>query len=66
MVHIENGYMVKLKDGSFEMVTILQMLNGEFYHGGHKLKPFTKGGKGDKYNLEIQRAEDNKSQGNRH
>ena len=64
--HIENGFMVKMSDGSYEMVTILQMLNGKFYHGGHKDKPFTKGGKGTLDNLEIQPAEDNIRQSNRH
>jgi hypothetical protein len=64
--HIENGFMVKMGNGSYEVVTILQMLNGEFYHGGHKDKPFTKGGKGIMDNLEIQSAFDNMSQSNRH
>jgi hypothetical protein len=64
--HIENGCMVKRFDGTIEYVTILQMLNGKFYHGGHKNKPYSKGGKHDNDNLEIQSAFDNMSQSNRH
>jgi hypothetical protein len=58
--------MVKRFDGTIEYVTILQMLNGKFYHGGHKNKPYSKGGKHDNDNLEIQSAFDNMSQSNRH
>jgi hypothetical protein len=64
--HIENGYMVTRLDGTIEHVTILQMLNGKFYNGGHKKKPYSKGGKKTMDNLEIQSAFDNKSQSNRH
>jgi len=64
--HIENGCLVTKMDGSVVYVTILQMLNGEFYHGGHKDKPYTKGGKNTLDNLEIQTASENISQSNRH
>lgn len=64
--HIENGCLVTKMDGSVVYVTILQMLNGEHYHGGHKDKPHTKGGKTNPDNLEIQDASENISQSNRH
>lgn len=64
--HIENGCLVTKMDGSVNFVTILQMLNGEHYHGGHKDKPFTKGGKSNPDNLEIQDSSENMSQSNRH
>jgi hypothetical protein len=64
--HIDNGCMVTRLDGTIEYVTILQMLNGEFWNGGHKNEPYSKGGKGTMDNLEIQSAFDNKSQSNRH
>lgn len=63
---IETGGVVTRLDGSVEVYTPLQVKNGKVINGGHKDKPFSKGGKSTYDNLELQESSDNKSQGNRH
>lgn len=63
---IETGGVVNRLDGSVEVYTPLQVKNGKIVNGGHKDKPFSKGGKSTYDNLELQESSDNKSQGNRH
>lgn len=63
---IETGGVVNRLDGSIEIYTPLQVMNGKIINGGHKNKPYSKGGRSDYDNLELQTSSDNKSQGNRH
>jgi len=63
---IETGGIVNRLDGSVEVYTPLQVKNGNIINGGHKDKPYSKGGKTTYDNLVLQTSSDNKSQSNKH
>jgi hypothetical protein len=63
---IETEGVITRLDGSVEVVTPLQVMNGKKVHGGHKDIPFSKAGQTEYDNLELQISSDNIKQSNNH
>lgn len=62
--YIETGGVIRRLDGSTELVTPLQVLNGNLIEGDH-IKPHSKGGNKSLDNLELLRKSDNRKKSNK-